>query len=163
MPKSEEKTFEGFKVNNFASKPLTTKGFDLSNGKREHFHLERKGEGVEIVSDGFVDEDALIQSEAKNAGLVNILRLQELRYGTIANAIKRNEDKQTYANVANVPTTVGEQAEYIKNIQDDVDALAAKLGISKEDLLKSTQESLAQLLAAKQAGAPETPATGGNE
>lgn len=150
MPKEQVQEFKGFVVDNFPTKPICAPGQDFSNGKREHFHLARKGEGVEIVSDGVVDEDALIQSEKCNAGLENIIKLQTLRYGTLENAIKRNEDKQQFADVSNIPTTVAEQAEYLNNIQADVDALCAKLGISKEDLLKSNQESLARMLAAKE-------------
>lgn len=163
MPKEKVEQFKGFVVDNFPTKPICAPGQDFSNGKREHFHLARKGEGVEIVSDGIVDEDALIQSEKCNAGLQNILKLQALRYGTLENAIKRNEDKQNFANVANIPTTVAEQAEYLNNIQADVDALCAKLGISKEDLLKSNQESLARMLAAKQQETSQASTDGGNE
>ena len=162
MPKEQVQEFKGFVVDNFSTKPICAPGQDFSNGKREHFHLARKGEGVEIVSDGVVDEDALIQSEKCNAGLENIIKLQTLRYGTLENAIKRNEDKQQFADVSNIPTTIAEQAEYLNNIQADVDALCAKLGISKEDLLKSNQESLARMLEAKKT--PQPPTTeGGND
>lgn len=162
MPKEQVQEFKGFVVDNFPTKPICAPGQDFSNGKREHFHLARKGEGVEIVSDGVVDEDALIQSEKCNAGLENIIKLQTLRYGTLQNAIKRNEDKQQFADVSNIPTTVAEQAEYLNNIQADVDALCAKLGISKEDLLKSNQESLARMLAAKETSQSAT-TEGGND
>ena len=142
--------------------PVDRPGFDFSNSKRMHKHLERDGNGVKIVEDGVVDEDALIQSEKINAGLENIIRLQTMRYGTLENAIARNKDKQVFADVSHLPTSVAEQSEYVSNIQADVDALCAKLGISKEDLLKSNQETLAQLLAAKQAAAA-APSDGGNE
>lgn len=144
--------------------PVVSQGFDFSNAKRMARHLEREGNGVKVVEDGIVDEDALIQSEKVNAGLENILKMQTMRYGTLENAIARNKEKQVFADVSKIPTSIGEQAEFVNNIQNDVDALCAKLGISKEDLLKSNQESLAQLLAAKQAAA-QAPATetGGNE
>lgn len=142
--------------------PAPRPGFDFSSGVTVARHLERDGNGVKIVEDGVVDNDALIQSEKCNAGLENIIRLQTMRYGTLENAIARNKDKQVYADVSKIPTSIGEQAEYVQNIQADVDALCAKLGISKEDLLKSNQETLAQLLAAKQAAAA-APTDGGNE
>ena len=148
---------------NCSTNPVERPGLDFSNAKRMHRHLERDGNGVKIVEDGYVDEDALIQSEKINAGLENIIRLQTMRYGTLENAIARNKDKQVFADVSHIPTTIGEQAEYVQNIQNDVDALCAKLGISKEDLLKSNQESLAQLLAAKQAAPQEPAPTGGND
>lgn len=150
--------------NNTKFSPVDAAGCDFSDGKVIQRHLERDGNGVKIVEDGVVDNDALIQSEKINAGLENILKMQTMRYGTLENAIARNKDKQVFADVSHIPTSIGEQAEYVQNIQNDVDALCAKLGISKEDLLKSNQESLAQLLAAKQAAA-QAPATetGGNE
>ena len=150
--------------NNTKFAPVVVAGCDFSNGKSLQRHLERDGNGVKIVEDGVVDNDALIQSEKINAGLENILKMQTMRYGTLENAIARNKDKQVFADVSHIPTSIGEQAEYVQNIQNDVDALCAKLGISKEDLLKSNQESLTQLLAAKQAAA-QAPATetGGNE
>ena len=139
----------GFNPDNSRFKPVKVKGLVPGKGVVECFHLEREGSGVAVVSDGFTDRDKLIQSEAKNAGLSNIIRLQTLRYGTIDNAIARNADKQVFADVSNIPTSVGEQAEYLKNIEDDVSKLCAELGISREDLLKSNQESLARMLEVK--------------
>lgn len=132
---------------NFVSKPVTTSGFDCSKHVREGFHLVRKGEGLDVVSDGNTDFKELIQSEKCNAGLQNIIRLQTMRYGTIENAIVRNKEKQVFADVSKIPTSVAEQAEYIKDIQKDVDGLCAKLGISKEELLKANQQFLADKLA----------------
>lgn len=145
--------------------PVQSFGLDFSNGKRMHRHMVREGNSINIVEDGVVDEDALIQSEACNAGLQNIIRLQTMRYGTIENAIARNADRQVFADVSKIPTSVAEQSEYVKGIQADVDALAAKLGISKEDLLKATQESLAQRLEAlnQAAAAPAVSNEGGQQ
>lgn len=166
MPK-EKFVHPGFLPDNTAINPVgfKSKGFDFSDGKVMKRHLERDGNGVKVVEDGVVDRHALVQSEKCNAGLENIIRLQTMRYGTIENAIARNADKQVYANVSNIPTSVAEQSEFVNGVEADVAALCAKLGISKEDLLKSTQESLAQLLAAKQAAADQSAAatTGGNE
>lgn len=156
----------GFLPDNTATVPVELVGQDFTKKTTIHRHMEREGNGIKIVEDGVVDEDALIQSEKCNAGLENIIRLQTMRYGTLENAIKRNADKQVYADVSHIPTTVAEQSEFVSGVQADVDALAAKLGITKEELLKSTQESLAQLLAAKQAAAAQPAAaasTGGNE
>lgn len=142
--------------------PVRSTGMDFSQKNREHFHLEREGNGVKIVSDGIVDEDALIQSEAKNAGLVNILRMQELRYGTVENAVKRNEAKQVFADVSKIPTSIGEQVEYIQQKEKEVNDLAAKLGISKEELLNSNLETLTKLCQGKETISQAT-AEGGNE
>lgn len=147
--------------------PIARKGFDFSNGKVIARHMERDGNGIKIVEDGFVDRDALVQSEKCNAGLENIIRLQTMRYGTLENAIARNAQKQVFADVSKIPTSVAEQSEFVNGVQADVDALCAKLGISKEDLLKSNQETLAQLLAAKEAAAASAAAapiqSGGND
>lgn len=168
MPNAKTKTvdndgvvFNGFAVNNTPVNPIRSKGRDFSSGKCEHFHLQRKGEGVEVVSDGFVDGDALIQSEKCNAGLENIIKMQTIRYGTIQNAIKRNEDKQVFADLSKVPTTVAEQQEYIAKSEKELNDLCNKLGISKEDLLKSNLETLTQLVKGK--NETSQPAEGGNE
>lgn len=151
MPNQVKKEFvhPGFKPNNSFSKPVISKGFKTLNGVRESFHLEREGNGVKIVSDGFTDTCKMIQSEASNAGLANIIRLQTLRYGTVENAIHRNADKQVYADVSKIPTNVAEQKEYLNSVNENVDKLCKELGISREDLLKSNQETLSKLVAAK--------------
>lgn len=165
MPEKNKKfVHPGFAPDNFRVKPVTSDGLKTLDGTYETFHLEREGNGVKIVSDGFVDSVKMIQSEANNAGLANIIRLQTLRYGTIDNAIARNKDKQVFADVSNIPTTVGEQKEYIDGIESDVAKLCAELGISKEDLLKSNQETLARMLEAKkQAAASSASQEGGQE
>lgn len=162
--KKEKNVFipKPLKPNNFMSNPVKTKGIDMSKAVRENFHLVRKGNGLDVVSDGFTDYKKLIQSQACNAGLQNIIRLQTMRYGTIENAIVRNKEKQVFADVSNIPTSVAEQAEYIKDIQNDVDELCSKLGISKDELLKANQEFLADKLAALNKAANEA-AEGGNE
>ena len=162
MPKTDVKVDLTLKVNNSIYAPIRSKGFDFSNGKIEKFHLARKGSGVELISDGIVDQDELIQSEKCNAGLENIMKMQTLRYGTIQNAIKRNEDKQVFADVSKVPTSLAEQAEYISAAEKDVNELCAKLGISKEDLLKSNYESLSALFAEKNKVASQVE-EGGNQ
>lgn len=120
----------------------------------EKFHLEREGNGVKVVSDGFVDNQKLIDSEAKNAGLQNILKLQELRYGTIENAIKRNEDKQVFADVSKIPLSVAEQKEYLAKVDAAVKALCEKLNISRDELSNLTEFKFEEL---------KQKAEGGNE
>lgn len=157
----------GFLPNNTSINSVSRTGLDFSKKDSIKRHMVRDGNGIKIVEDGVVDVDALIQSEKINAGLQNIIKMQTMRYGTLENAIVANAQTQVFADVSKIPTTVAEQSEFVSGVQADVDALCAKLGISKEDLLKSTQESLAQLLAAKQAEAAAATAaanpTGGNE
>lgn len=129
----------------------TPKGADFSKSVVERFHLERDGNGVKIVSDGFVDVQKEIDSEAQNAGLVNILKQQELRYGTVQNAIVRNEAKQVYAKVSDIPTNVAEQAEYIAKVQAEVNALKAKLGLDEAALLNLTEEKYKEIIASQNA------------
>ena len=155
--------YPGLNSDNSRFKPVVSKGFDFSNGTVEHFHLERDGNGLKSVSDGFVDHKKMIQSEANNAGLSNLIRLQTLRYGTIENAIARNADKQLFADVSNIPTSVAEQAEYIANVEADVAKLCAELGVSKEDLLKSNQETLARMVEAKKQASVNSNDEGGNK
>lgn len=138
------------KIDNDFDNPIVCSGTDCSAHVFEQFHLEREGNGIKIVSDGLVDVQKEIDSQACNAGLVNIMKMQELRYGTLENAIKRNEAKQVYADVSKVPMTVGEQAEYVAKAEKEVLDLCNKLGISKEDLLKMNVESLGKLFEAKQ-------------
>lgn len=128
--------------------PVFSAGMDFSCAKRVKRHLEREGSGVTIVEDGIVDYDAEIQAQACNAGLQNIIRLQTMRYGTIDNAIARNKDKQVFADVSDVPLTVAEQSEFVNATQKEVDALCAKLGLSKEDLMKANRDFLAGKLEA---------------
>lgn len=162
--KKEKFVHPGFNPDNSKFNPVQSKGLDLSKGVVEHFHLERDGKGLKVVSDGFEDRQKLIQSEAGNAGLANIIRLQTLRYGTLDNAIARNKDKQVFADVSNIPTTVGEQKEYLENINADVAKLCAELGITQEELLKSNQETLARMVEAKKQAATTAASTeGGNE
>lgn len=153
---------------NSSSCPVQSEGLDFSASKKTLMHMERDGNGIKIVEDGVIDVQAEIDSQACNAGLQNIIRLQSMRYGTIENAIARNKDKQTYCDVSHIPTSIAEQSEYIAGIQADVEKLSAKLGISKEELLKANQEFLAQRLAALNstnngASAGATAAEGGNE
>lgn len=122
----------------------------LTNMKVEEFHIERDGNGIKVVSEGFVDKQKEIQSQAKNAGLVNILRLNELRYGTVENAVVRNREKQTFADVSNIPETVGEQKAYYEENYKEAKALADKLGLTLDELLSKSGSDLATLLAPTQ-------------
>lgn len=160
---NKKPTFADRKPDNFPGKPVLSNGVDCSAHLFEHFHLERKGEGVIIVSDGIEDFDKAVQEEACNAGLVNILKMQEMRYGTIENAVKRNQDKQVYADVSKVPTSVAEQAEYIANTEKELNALCQKLGISKEELLKTNVDTLQKLFEQKQAAAAPAESTEGDK
>ena len=122
----------------------------------EKRHLELEGKSVTVVSDGFCDVDKEIQSELKNAGLQNILKLQELRYGTLDNAIARVNDRGVYADVSNIPDGVGPRSAYVAAAQEELARLAASLGLTPEEVAKLTGEQIAaryQELAAAQTAA----------
>ena len=132
---------------------------DFSNTKYESFHLERDGLDIKIVSDGISDRRKEVHSHAKEAGLQNILKMQALRYGSVDNAIKRNEEKKVFADVSNIPDTVGEQAELVKKSNSDVNKLCQELGLTKDQLLSLTPEKYLEIkhaqaaaLAANQGG-----------
>lgn len=131
----------------------------------EKRHLEKDGNSVKIVSDGFVDRDKEIQSELKNAGLQNILKLQELRYGTIDNAIARNADKGVYADVSKIPTDVAGQQQFVAAAQAKLNALAQELGVPVSELSGINEAKLTELYNNKysQAAAATTDQEGGNE
>ena len=135
---------------------------DFSNGKYESFHLERDGLDVKVVSDGISDRDKEIQSHKKEAGLENILKQQALRYGSVGNAIKRNEEKKVFADVSKVPNTVGEQAELVSQTNKDVEKLCKELGLTKDQLLALTPEKYVEIKQA-QAAALAAQDQGGNE
>ncbi len=116
---------------------------------------------IKVVETEVIDTQALIESEAHNAGLQNILRQEALRYGTIENALARNADKQTFADVSNVPDGVGAQAEFMQQQQQRLEALAAKLGVSVNDLLNMTEASFNNLINGKQQEAGAGTAEGG--
>ena len=122
----------------------------------EKRHLELEGKSVTIVSDGFVDKDKEIQAELKNAGLQNILKLQEMRYGTLDNAIARADERGVYADVSNIPDGVGARAEYVANAQAELKRLASELGLTPEEVSKLTGDQIAaryqELSAAAQSG-----------
>lgn len=129
-------------------------GVDNSEHIREDFHLERGSNNeVKVVSDGKTDYQKLIESEAKNAGLVNILRFQEMRYGSIQNAIIANEEKKLYADVSNIPDSVGEQAELVAKTNAEIDKLCKELGLTKEQLLNLTPEKYIEIKQAQAAAA----------
>lgn len=120
--------------------PVRSKGTDFSKGEREDFHLERKDGQIISVSDGITDYNALIQSHKNEAGLVNIMKLQTLRYGTLDNAIARNKDKQVFADVSNIPDSVAEQKKMVDKANADIKKLCDELGVTKEELLSLTPE-----------------------
>lgn len=131
-------------------------------------HLERINGGLIIVSDGFKDIQKEINSELKNAGLQNILKLQELRYGTLDNAIARARDRGVYADVSHIPTDVAGQSDLVNKTNAAVDKLCKELGLTKEQLLGLTPEKYveikeAQAAAAAAAAAASQSIQGGNE
>lgn len=118
----------------------------------EDKHAERTANGgIKFVSDGKRDIQKEIESQACNAGLQNIIRLQTLRYGTLENAIARNKEKQVFADVSKVPESVGEQAEMVKEATDNLQALADKYGVTVEQLLAlKSSEDFQNLVTPKQ-------------
>lgn len=122
-----------------------------NDGKYEKRHLERDGKSVKIVSDGFSDLGKEIQSELKNAGLQNILKLQEMRYGTLENAIARANDRGIYADVSKIPDSVGERAEFVQQAQNSLKQLAAEFGISLEAASKLSGQEIAAMYQKKYA------------
>lgn len=145
---------------------LPVKGL-LNKKRNTHMkrHLERDGKSVKIVEDGIVDHDAEIQSQLKNAGLQNILKLQELRYGTVDNAIARAADKGIYADVSNIPTDISGQAAFIQAAQAKIAKLKAELGLSDEDIKNLSIDRLTEIYTeqAKVAAAPNASQEGGAE
>ena len=128
----------------FNLKPV--EGSDFSSSVREDFHLEYgEGHNVVVVSDGRTDYQKEIESQTKNAGLVNILRYQEMRYGSINNAIVKNEEKKVYADVSHIPDSVGEQAALVAKTNAEVDRICQELGITKEQLLNLTPEKYIEI------------------
>ena len=166
MSKNQQTTLSKpvINTNTFMSAPV--QGVDFSASIREDFHLER-GENNEVivVSDGFTDYQKQIDSEQKNAGLVNILKFQEMRYGSIQNAIIANEQKKLYADVSIIPETIGEQAELVAKTNAEVDRLCKELGVTKEQLLNLTTEQYIKIKQDQAAAAAAAAAgnEGGNE
>lgn len=138
-------------------------GVDNSQSIREDFHLEfDENHNVKVVSDGRTDYQKMIESEAKNAGLVNILKFQEMRYGTLQNAILANEEKKLYADVSHIPDSVGEQAALVAATNAQIDKLCKELGLTKEQLLNLTPEKYVEIKQ-QQAAAAASKAEGGAE
>ena len=136
---------------------------DFSNGKYESFHLEREGLDIKVVSDGISDRNKEIQSHAKEAGLENILKMQALRYGSVDNAIKRNEEKKVFADVSKIPDSVGEQAEMVFKNKKDFEALCQELGLTKDQLLALTPEKYLEIKQAQAAALAAQKEQGGAE
>lgn len=126
---------------------------DMSDGKREDFHLAIVDGVLTEVSDGVTDYVKLVQSHANEAGLVNILKLQELRYGTIDNAIARNKEKQVFADVSGIPDSVAEQQALVAQTNAEIDKLCADLGLTREQLLNLTPEKYIEIKNAQAAAA----------
>lgn len=144
MSQKVNQTRKIYAFNLFLEEPR--KGEDFSLSKREDFHLERDGSSsVKVVSDGFTDYQKLIQSEAKNAGLANIMKFQAMRYGTLQNAIVANDQKKLYADVSNIPDSVGEQAELVARTNAEIEKLCKEMGLTKEQLLNLTPEKYVQI------------------
>lgn len=122
----------------------------IYNSVEERFHAERdeKG-GLTFVSDGKVDIQKEIDSQLCNAGLQNIIKMQTMRYGTIENAIARNEQKKTFADVSKVADSVGEQAEQVANSTAAAKAIAAKYGLTLDQVLALDSDKLINLMKPK--------------
>lgn len=131
--------------------------------KYESFHLERDGLDIKIVSDGVSDRQKEVDSHKKEAGLENILKMQALRYGSVDNAIKRNEDKKTFADVSHIPDSVGEQAEQVAKVNKDIDKLCKELNLTKDQLLALTPEKYVEIKQAQAAALAAQKEQGGNE
>lgn len=138
---------------------------DLSDAKREDFHLAIVDGVLNVVSDGITDYKKVIQSHASEAGLVNILKLQTMRYGTLDNAIARNKEKQVFADVSNIPDSVAEQKAMVEKTNAEIDRLCKELGLSRDQLLNLTADKYVEIKKAQQeASAAAAAATvGGNE
>lgn len=134
----------------------------FSDSKYESFHLERDGLNIKVVSDGISDRKKEIQSHKNEAGLQNILKLQAMRYGTINNAIARNEDKKVFADVSGIPDSVGEQAALVAKTNAEIEKLCNELGLTKEQLLNLTPEKYVEIKQA-QAAALASANNGGTE
>lgn len=119
-------------------------------------HLAFEGKSIKIVEDGICDIDAEIMSELKNAGLQNILKLQELRYGTLENAITRANDRGVYADVSKIPDSIGERAEFIAKARADLEALKAKYNLTDEDIKNFNIDSFAAKLNPTPQASPQT-------
>lgn len=113
----------------------------LDNGIVIEKHLDRIDGDVVVVDGDKVDYDAEIQSQIKNAGLQTILKMQTMRYGTLENAIARNEAKRVFGDVSNIPDSVGAQQAYIAKQNAELDKMAQQLGVSREELLKMTEST----------------------
>lgn len=109
----------------------------------------KDGELIVVETDK-VDTDKLIASEACNAGLENIRKQAALRYGTLNNAIAINADKQNYADVSNIPTNAMQQAQYVEAQRTKLEQLAAKLGVSTDELLSMTEAGFNSFMQSKQ-------------
>lgn len=122
----------------------------FTNPVEERFHAERdeKG-GLKFVSDGKLDIQKEICSQKCNAGLQNIIKMQTMRYGTIENAIARNEQKKTFADVSGVADSVGEQAEAVAASTAAAQAIAKKYGLSLDQVLALDQDKLITLMTPK--------------
>lgn len=118
---------------------------NVKHNRYEQRHLELDGKSVKIVSDGFCDRDKEIQSELKNSGLQNILRMQEMRYGTLENAIARAQDRGVYADISDIPDNIGDRAEYIQKVNESLAQLKKELGLTDDDLKSLNADKIIEL------------------
>lgn len=109
-------------------------------------HLDRVDKDIIVVEGDKVDYDKEIQSYAKVAGLETILKLQKNMYGTLDNAIKKNQAKQVFADVSKFPDSVEGQKKYVEDLNNQLDAVAKKLGISRDEVLNLTEGTFRKLL-----------------
>lgn len=151
--------------NNSYLHPVKFVGQDFSECVREDFHMEVVDGTLIPVSDGITDYNKVVQSHENEAGLKNIIKLQTLRYGTLDNAIARNKEKQTFADVSKVPDSVAEQQALVAKTNAEVDKLCKELGITKDQLLNLTAEKYAEIKKAQAdaAAAAQAATEGGAE
>lgn len=138
------------KLNNCYTANKIDYGLDLSEyGKGKEKKLDRVNGDIVIVEGAVIDYDAEIQSHKKEAGLEAIKKAQILRYGTLDNAIARNQAKQKFLDVSKFGDDIANR-EIAKANEEEISKLAEKLGISKDEILSLTKANFEALVKVKE-------------